>query len=271
MWRACPTCLTAAPATDYMFSLVSQLPLTLSCPTHGCRLEPTFGLPGTFYSWESPSLVPTIAPAAVAAMDRRTHEGLGTGDVSLPGRSVHVGAWFRLLRTVLDELSTPLSALRTESRRSIRSVWQMVGHPIRAGMGLWCPYEALAWHRQQVMLEAAATALYLIETGEIKARGTLAPLLALEPDVPVPGGTPPPRNHWQDAMDAAAEALALAQRDRNAARQLLATLTAFTRTEKSFQRIRDDLLFAGVPDDYLPGTLAEKTASATRGRASSYR
>lgn len=41
--------------------------------------------------------VPASEPVAV--MDRRTHEGITTGTVTLPRRPVHVGVWFRLLST----------------------------------------------------------------------------------------------------------------------------------------------------------------------------
>ena len=41
--RACPTCQGAAAAGTFGFTLVSQLPLTLSCPKHRCRLEAAFG------------------------------------------------------------------------------------------------------------------------------------------------------------------------------------------------------------------------------------
>lgn len=47
-------------------------------------------------------------------MDRRTHEGITTGTVTLPRRPVHVGVWFRLLRTLLDEVNTPTSQLRRQ-------------------------------------------------------------------------------------------------------------------------------------------------------------
>jgi len=55
----------------------------------------------------------------------------------------------------------------------------------------------------------------------------------------------------------------LAQHDPATARQLLATLTALTRSEATFQRIRDDLIVLGVPDDHLPRTLAEQRARQT--------
>jgi hypothetical protein len=45
-------------------------------------------------------------------MDRRTGEALTTGIVTLPRRPVHAGLWFRLLRTLLDEVNTPTSLVR---------------------------------------------------------------------------------------------------------------------------------------------------------------
>lgn len=260
--RACPTCQSTAAAGTFGLTLISQLPLTLSCPQHGCHLESAFGGLGAFVAWEKQATRARAAPAPVLVMDARTHEGLRTGTVSLPRRPVHVGVWFRLLRALIDELSTPVSALRTRSHRNVQRIWQATGHPVRAGMGPWRPYEVLLWSREQMLLEAAATALHLIETGGVTAHGTLAHLLTAEPHRPVPDGTPPavPRNYWKEVEDAMNEAIALAQEDPAAARQLLATLTALTRSEATFERIRDDLIALGVPDDHLPRTLAEQRA-----------
>ena len=254
--RACPTCQSTSADGTVGFTLVSQLPLTLSCPQHRCRLEPAFGGLGAFVAWEKPHTRPRPAPAAVAAVDARTHQGLRTGAVLLPRRPVHAGVWFRLLRTLLDELSTPLSAMRTGSRRTVKCIWEMAGQPPRAGiLGPWRPYEALPWPAQQMFLEAAATALHLIETGEATAHGTLAPLLTPVPRRHVPDGTPPPhrpRDYWQEARDAMDGAVALARDNPAAARQLLSTLTALTRSETAFHRVRDDLVALGVPADHLP-------------------
>lgn len=41
---------------------------------------------------------------------------------------------------------------------------------------------------------------------------------------------------------------------------LLTALSALTRSEATFQRIRDDLFALGIPDDDLPRTLAEQRA-----------
>ena len=266
--RACPTCQGTAADGTFGFTLVSQLPLTLSCPQHSCRLEAAFGGLGAFVAWEKPDTRPRPAPAPVVAMDARTHQGLRTGAVPLPRRPVHAGVWLRLLRTLIDELSTPVSALRTGSRRTMKRIWEMTGQPPRAGItSPWRPYEALPWPQQQMLLEAAATALHLIETGEATAHGTLAPLLTPAPHRHVPAGTPPPpraRDYWQEARDAMDRAVALARDDPAAAQQLLATLTGLTRREAAFHRVRDDLIALGVPGHHLPRTLAEQRARLHR-------
>ncbi|GAA4718106.1 TniQ protein [Promicromonospora umidemergens] len=262
--RACPLCMAAAP----VFTLVSQLPLTLSCPKHGCTLVPTIGAAGTFLAWQEANTQATAAPEAVIAMDRRTQQGLRTGTVTVPRRSVHVGVWFRLLRTLIDELSTPVSTLRTRSRRTLQYIWRTTGQPVRAGLvGRWCSYEALPWNQQQMFLEAAATALHLVQAGEVAAHGTLAPLLTPEPHRPVPDGTPPapaPRDYWKEARDAMNGSIALAQDDPAAGRQLLTILTSMTRSEASFQRTREDLIALGIPGKHLPSTLAEVRARETQ-------
>jgi len=259
--RACPTCQSPAAGT-FGFALVSQLPLTLSCPQHGCRLEPAFGGLGGFVAWEKQAIRTRSAPAAVVVMDALTHQALGTGVVLLPRRSVHVGVWFRMLRSLIDELSTPVSALRTRSRRSVQRIWHTAGHPVRAGIvGPWRPYEALPWDRQQALLEAAATAVHLIEVGEVSAHGSMAPLLTPEPDRHVHDGTPPTprqRDAWQEVREEMNKAIALAQQDPVAARQLVTGLSALTRREATFQRIRKDLIALGIADDHLPRTLDEQ-------------
>ncbi|WP_061269036.1 MULTISPECIES: TniQ family protein [Cellulosimicrobium] len=256
--RACPTCLSTTTAGTPGFTLVSQLPLTLSCSQHGCRLEPAFGALGGFVAWAKQDTNATAAPVPVVAMDALTHEGLHTGLVTLPRRRVHVGMWFRLLRTLIDELSTPVSMLRVRSRHTMQHLWHVTGHPPRAGMaGPWRPYEALPWPQQRMLLEAAATTLQLVEAGDVTAHGTLGHLLTPEPYRPVPDGSTPPqrrRDHWQEIKDEMNRAIARAQRDPAAARQLLATLTALTRSETTFRRTREDLVALGVPERHLPRT-----------------
>ncbi|MEU4088748.1 hypothetical protein [Streptomyces aureus] len=121
--RACPAGI-AGPAPA--FTLISQLPLTLSCPEHGLLLQVAYIPSGTFLGWESTG-ESVQADAAVQAMDRLTHQGLATGRVDLPRRPVHLGLWLRLLRTLLDELNTPVSLLRAAGARTLRRVWAAAG------------------------------------------------------------------------------------------------------------------------------------------------
>ncbi|GAB4097900.1 hypothetical protein GCM10028789_00620 [Sinomonas halotolerans] len=252
MRRACPSCISSAQQAARSFTLVSQIPLTLTCPDHGCRLEPAFGAPGICFFWESPETAPAPAPAAVVAMDRLTHAALQAGTVALPRRTVHAGVWFRLLRTLIDEISIPLSKLPARSRRSVTLVWEAAGHPLRAGVvGAWRAYEALPWPRQQATLEAASAALHLIETGEITAEGTLGALLTAEPHRPLPDGRTPEAVRAAELNQALEDALAAARADPLEAHRLLALL-APNPGSKRFATVREDLIMLGIPEQNLP-------------------
>ncbi|MCZ7140516.1 hypothetical protein O6379_23730, partial [Salmonella enterica subsp. enterica] len=96
-------------------------------------------------------------------------QALTTGHVELPRRRIHAGLWFRLLRTLLDELNTPLSTCGT-CAGYLRQVWEGCGHPLRAGQSLWRPYETLNPAVRLQMLEAAATAISLSSAAMIGRR-----------------------------------------------------------------------------------------------------
>lgn len=134
--RACPLCLN--DSEDQAILLAWKLPLMLSCPQHGCWLESYSGVPGQFLGWENADAAPRTASDAMVAMDRRTWQALTTGYVELPRRRIHAGLWFRLLRTLLDELNTPLSQCGP-CVWSIRHVWACCGHLLRAGQSQWRP------------------------------------------------------------------------------------------------------------------------------------
>lgn len=110
--------------------------------------------------------------------------------MDLPRRSVHAGVWFRLLRTLLDELSAPQGRYGRQLE-DVRRVWDHCGHPFRAGLHSWQPFETLHWTRQQQLLEAAAAAMEMIEDGTLTALGTSGSLLRPEPKAPISSGTPP--------------------------------------------------------------------------------
>ncbi len=162
--------------------------------------------------WESVSRELRLASAPISAMDRRTWQAFTTGYVELPRRRVHAGLWFRLLRTLLDELNTPISLCGSYGG-TIRYVWERCGQLLRAGQSLWHPYEILEERVQLQMLEAAATAIELIESNILNPGGEFAGLFVQEPQkeftngLPVRVGAEEPVNYWRKAAEAIEEAV----------------------------------------------------------------
>lgn len=243
---ACPACATD-PRRGSM--LMWRLPLMASCAEHGCLLQPEPEVRFAVLTGNQARTVP--ATPQVAAVDRCTFRALTTGRVSLPGGSVHAGVWFRLLRTLLDEVSVASSAVGARSRATLTVIWQRAGASARGGLKVWRPYERLGWLLQQTMISAAAAALHLAGTGAITAQGTLGRYLACKPYREVYDGD---RRPWE-MKQAAAELDAMigrARTDPGAARQVLATLTAGSRTVASFYRERQFLAGLGIPVQLLP-------------------
>jgi len=160
--RGCQICIKSDP--EVAFRLSWKLPIMLTCPFHGCRLQPC-----TIYSsghafWQEDKMMERPVSKAILKMDMRTWQALTNGKVDLPRRSIHVGVWFRLLRSLLHELSLPLSRYPGQSQH-IKNIWNRCGHPIRAGLNIWKPYEYLPLQMQMSMLEAAAAAMEMLEEG----------------------------------------------------------------------------------------------------------
>lgn len=172
--RACPQCI-ATSKPPHPYQLLWSLPLTLSCPFHGCLLEPHAKAPCYFSDWERKPPRPRPASATVLAMDSRTWHAMTTGSVDLPRRQVHAGIWFRLIRTIIDELGTTMSECRTAGRMIMR-IWKETGYPLRAGPLKWHTHEDFPLDVQLRTLEAAATAIYLLESKTLTGLGPDAAL-----------------------------------------------------------------------------------------------
>ncbi|MCP2343181.1 hypothetical protein [Actinomadura rupiterrae] len=188
-------------------------------------------------------------------MDDLTHRGLATGIVTLPRRPVHVGVWLRMLRTLLDEVSISTSKVRRRSATALELIWDTAGYPRRAGLKVWRPYESLDPLCQGWMLEAAATALHLIGTGQITAQGTLGHLLTIQPHQHVYDGEPPPPP--QAVYDEAWEKVVkyFASRERKVPASPRGVLAAFTEpchTLEDFDRNRQLLITIGFNAAALP-------------------
>lgn len=227
--------------------LMWRLPLMTSCAEHGCLLGPEPDVRFAVLAGTAPR--PAPASPHVAAMDRYTFQALTAGRVGLPGGSAHAGVWFRLLRTLLDEVSTAPSAVSASSRATLKLIWSSAGMPARGGLAVWRPYERLAWPAQQAMADAAATALHLAAVGEITAQGTFGRYLAPEPHRDVHEGD---RQAWEQRQAAAELDAMIARADADTARRLLAMFTVGSRTITGFYRERQYLIDLGIPDGLLP-------------------
>ena len=106
---------------------------------------------------------------------------------------MHVGVWFRLLRSLLDEVSLALSTRTASARATLERIWHATGRPERGGLNVWRPYEQMDWSMQEAMLHAAATALQLAADRLITARGTLGSALRPAGQHIYDGESPPAR------------------------------------------------------------------------------
>jgi len=263
--RACPHCLDDPDRRGLL--LMWKLPLQLSCPDHGCRLEPFIGFPGDYPDWLVPDTPPRAASDEVMAMDRRTQQALRTGCVELPRRTVHAGVWFRLLRTILDELSTPVTCWGSRSA-DLRLAWTSSGHSVRAGQGCWRPFETVPWPIQTQLLEAAATTMQLLETQAVVGRGHHAPLFLPTPQVEVDAGRLSPKEEpspwelaraaWELVQAAWERRVEAARHDPVTAQRLYDLEVLWCRTPDSLERLRANFTARGIPTT----TLSLKTVPA---------
>jgi hypothetical protein len=191
--RACPECV-AASLSPQPYQLLWAIPIVSSCPAHGCWLETTIATRGYFGMWEHNRPAPRPAPEQILALDQRTWGAFMVGHVDLPRRQVHAGIWFRLLRAIVDELSCPLSENRPSDAGTIRQIWEEAGYRARDGQALWHPYEQQPETVQRHTMEAAATAITLLENGSITGRGKDAQLFQPPPQIAIRDGTPPKKH-----------------------------------------------------------------------------
>lgn len=255
--RACPQCvLETTPPHPYQ--LMWSLPVMLTCPFHHCRLEHYDGAPGHYFGGHTQSGAPGPRPAtpAIRRMDDRTWQALTIGSVDLPRRRVHAGTWFRLLRTLIEELGTTLVECGAAGRLT-REVWQRTGHRFRAGQSVWRPYEELTPEKQLDTLEAAATAMSAMESGTLTGRGDGASLFLPETDVSIDPGRPRLEMTasvvlWQKAKDSLKALVEEDRHDPDSARRFFDLMTAYRRDdEKVLQRVRNDFTELGIPLDFL--------------------
>ncbi len=251
--RACPLCLDNPD--NYFLLLAWKLPLMVSCPVHGCLLEPYWGTPEMISYWQNTESIPMprIANDKIISMDKRTWQALTKGHVDLPRRRIHAGLWFRLLRTLLDELNTPLYQCGY-CADSIRYIWESCGHLLRAGHTIWRPYEILNIEDQLKFLEAAATAINLIESKVLTPPGEQTELFVQEPQAwfacnhfeKVENLAP-----WQKLFNLIQPVITEARHNPEVAQSLLALTSCVRRDPEFLKDLRITLIMNGIPPEYL--------------------
>lgn len=254
--RACPVCLIEpGRGRDLMW----RLPLLLGCGMHGCYLEDLYT--ATFHTLlhDGRPMSPRPVPESLATLEQYTYSALRTGRVDLPGRTVPAAVWFRLLRSLLDEVSLAATSRHTRPRATLEKIWATAGLPLRGGLNIWTPYEVLEPEQQHAMMTAAATALDLAARGEILAEGRLGS--AIQPPAPrhvYSGDRPAPRRStaWDDLLVEVEQLLQLARTDSDVARDVLQLLTRRCRTLDRYEQQRSYLFGAGIPASFLPGAVA---------------
>lgn len=264
--RVCPAC---AADPDRGRSWVWELPLVFGCGEHGYRLDDAMEI-NTALALREP-VQSTSVDEPLATLDRYTFQALTAGRVELPGRSVHVAVWFRLLRSLLDEVSLALSTVSKPGRIILERIWQAAGRPERAGLTVWRPYEHMDRDMQQAMLHAAAVALDLAADRRIIARGRLAS--AIQPPAALhvydgddPRRRPPSMSDLGPALEAWLDS---ARTDPEPARQVLRLLTAFDSSPDNLAKQRHFLISqVGIPPEFLrldllptPGRTAAETVA----------
>ena len=107
------------------------------------------------------------------------------------------------------------------------------------------------------MLEAAATAIDLIESKVVSPRGELATLLLSEPQTGFTNGLPAkerkqePVNYWQEAVKAINEAVVEARHNPETAHTLFALASYGRRDPVALEQLRATFAKEGIPPEFL--------------------
>ena len=110
---------------------------------------------------------------------------------------------------------------------------------------------------QVQMLEAAASAIALIESRALLPNGKHAALFLTEPQTILANSLsqqrskPEPVNHWQRATQALNEVIIEAQQSPQTARSLFALASYGQRDPESLERLRPTFANEGIPLDFL--------------------
>lgn len=253
--RACPICIASGP--PHVINLMWYLPIMLSCPIHHCLLRQCDISHGDYVHWKNENdLILTSSPA-IRAMDQKTWSALTTGEVILPRQKIHAAVWFRLLRTLLDELYIPVSSTSIIYAKNIMRLWNRHGLKPRCDQRCWHPYELLPSETQEQTLTVAATAFEMIEHETTSLPGEhiylfLAETINSEDLVSYPAPytlkTEMPK---ETPMEMLYKIVEEAKKDPDKAKDLRRCLLFGKVDFKSIRKIESIMIEAGIPPDFL--------------------
>jgi hypothetical protein len=156
-FTACRLCLDNYPNAAVL--LPWRLRIMTSCPEHGIMLEAVRIIEDTA-QWRNDAV--EAAPGLIRRLDSRTWQALTVGNVRLPGGLVHAGLWFRLLRTIWDELNRPL---QERHGQAVLSVWNGVDAFFGMAQDSW----RLRSDRRHAI--CVASAIEMMEAGTVFPEG----------------------------------------------------------------------------------------------------
>jgi hypothetical protein len=146
------------------------------CPQHGEMLVPSFFWPSLRHLFHAREADP--ADPDLLALDRITLGAVTIGKGVLPesGATVSGGAWLRALRTLIDELVRPLTAIGRWARDEVTAAWRRAGSSLDARQSLMRrPYEQLRPEQRVLLLRVAAAAVQNVAVRRARPDGA-APL-----------------------------------------------------------------------------------------------
>jgi hypothetical protein len=156
-FTACRLCLNTYPNAGVL--LPWRIRIITSCPVHGIMLE-RVRIAEETVQWRNDEA--EEAPELVRQLDCRTWQALTTGHVCLAGSSVHAGLWFRILRTIWDELDRPLEECH---EKPVLSIWNTLDRFFEMAKALW---RSSSERRHAICV---ATAIDMLEKGTVTPEG----------------------------------------------------------------------------------------------------
>ena len=160
--RGCRKCFEEQGLAYYCWYW--RLPVLSSCGRHDIALERVYIFKSSMsFLWSESR--PTYVSIDVTSMDARTRLALDGGEPTIGDRCVSGDSWMRLLRTIADDLSQPIS--RSRNPDLLKDLWRLCHLPCRGGVGMYRPFEQLNHSLQRNIVRGVAKAIELFESGKL--------------------------------------------------------------------------------------------------------